>query len=305
MKRIFIIVIAMLVTLPAFSQKKEEMVNRINTLQTRLDSSNRAIQTSIYQQGSELGNRIGNMESKLSEQAEALKAQSALVERLGKQVGALLEENEMLKKGLDSLKQNIGSNNCSGPIITELDSIYDVMRHYGEAVTIDGRSAYVLHPETTLPLMVKFYSDDYQKIFYEKELITLTKSHYAIGDIIHISAYDLYLKKTDQGYKIDWEASVGYNPVTMDHYFAKHMTTTTRVRATLKDLRNRDEYYYNIYVNGKFCFLPKGTAAEREIVNLMSDGKIHQAIIEVRGEVDDEGEFSVDLVKFIKKGWVE
>jgi len=304
MKRIIFFLFAVVVTLPAFSQKKEEIVNRINTLETRLDSSNRAQDLSINKVEIELASRLRNLESEMAEQSKILKAQSNLVENMDRQVKSLLEKNEMMKKKLDSLQQNVGNSSYSDPVIAELDTIYDVMRHYGEAVTIDERSAYVLHPETTLPLMVKFYGDDYQKVFYKKELITLSNSHYEIGDVIYISAYDLYLKKTDQGYKVDWEASVGYNPITMDHYFAKQMTTTTRVRATLKDLRNRDEYYYNIYINGKFCYLPKGTAAERDIVNLMSDGTPHKAIIEVKGELED-GDFSVDLVKFIKKGWVE
>lgn len=310
MKKLFVFIIAFLIAAPTFAQKKEEIVQKISALESRMNSTI----DDIRQKDDALNSKIRNLESLLSSQTEMSKASSARIDNLESQLKLLKDENAKLKTSLDSLRKiqvtTISTREPDKPK-TELDSIYDVLDRYGSAVTIDERAQYVRHPETTKPLMVKYYGIQYKKKTFSKSSITLSKSHYNVGDIIYISYYHMYLIKTVQGYLVDWEASVGYNPTTLNHYESTHSLVTKKFKGELSDFENVNNTYYRVILScgpsydGYYCWIKKGTTVARDIEKLMSDGLKHYAIVEIKGDLDSDGEYTMDLVRFIKEGWME
>jgi len=305
MKKIFTILFVITIVLPSYAQKKDEIMNKISQLETRIDSSNKALQSTISQQKSSFENQIGKIESQATTQSEMSKALSNRLDNMEKQIKKLQDENAKLQATLDSLKKKKNTEDSYSPLTTEVDSIFDVIKHYGEAITLEERAQYVLHPEVTKPLMLKYYGNNYEKKFYDKKQITLSKFVFNNQNIVFISYYNLYLRKTGEGYKVDWEASVGYNPVTIDYYANKSSLTTLRVRANLRNFEVGNDSYYTVIAGGYYCYLKKGTTVANEVGKLMADGKDHKAIIEIRGDLDSDGGYTIDLVKLIREGWLE
>jgi hypothetical protein len=198
----------------------------------------------------------------------------------------------------------------------ESDSIVYVIQNYFKAKKWEDRLIYVLNAEKVKPLMASTYQNGYKSEIFEKALINITAENYQVGKTfkVFVDGKTVYMKKTNEGFKIDWEAITGYNAKSFALFHSEKSTTPTVFRCTIK----LDDYYTNDYGLTKSsyvsllsknclysCWIPVNIAGE--LKKILSDGQIHEVIVEAQyktfytdsGYSDDK----VIITKFIKDGW--
>jgi hypothetical protein len=157
-----------------------------------------------------------------------------LVQAQSRQIEKLIKQNDSLliffkvKKDTDFV--TIPKN--------EEDSIIYLIQSYYSCKKWEDRLAFILKPEIVKSSMKGYYTDNYKSSTVTKDDISIQGSGYKINESfkVVISRYTiLYCKKTNDGFKIDWEASAGFNPVSMKTFKASLSTQPTefRVNATI------------------------------------------------------------------------
>lgn len=159
--------------------------------------------------------------------AQSKKEMQETINELNQSIGELKAVNQMLERQLkesqetisllrqenEKLKGQLVSAATAKPAMTYRDSIAEVLSNYFAAETWEDRSNFVMEPERVRPLMAKYYkvnpytSSTPSNIKSWKIQRVQGKNHR-----IYIVDNDLYVVKSAEGYKIDWEANVEYNP---------------------------------------------------------------------------------------------
>lgn len=159
--------------------------------------------------------------------AQSKKEMQETINELNQSIGELKAVNQMLERQLkesqetisllrqenEKLKGQLVSAATAKPAMTYRDSIAEVLSNYFAAETWEDRSNFVMEPERVRPLMAKYYkvnpytSSTPSNIKSWKIQRVQGKNH-----CIYIVDNDLYVVKSAEGYKIDWEANVEYNP---------------------------------------------------------------------------------------------
>ena len=178
--------------------------------------------------------------------------------------------------------------------MTSRKSAIETVRAYLSAHSWRDRLPFVLNPEKVKPLMENYYKE--MSLKNKFEIITDTNpvpDQYGFV-IIQAKANDqeisYTLKKTQDGYRIDWEASVGYNPVSIAEFRATKPTTPVRVR----DLAKLDDGYFsefytyrNAYYSIRFKewgwgYVNKTSEIGKILFDKLKDGKAHFMFVEIQ-----------------------
>ena len=227
------------------------------------------------------------------------------------QLQKLMTQNDSLLKVFNV---SVGSKFVVAPT-NESDSIIYVIQNYYLSKKWQDRLAYVLNPESVKPLMENAYKDQFQSQSYEKNQINIPGSNYAFGKTFKVFVNGevvFYLKKTIEGFKIDWEATRGYNPISVATFKSEQSTTPTVFRVSAKLINSYwDTYglnaqnYVSVYSELGGAYMLMSTASE--LKKILADGEEHQLIIEARYKeftsADGYVERFIVITKFIKDGW--
>jgi hypothetical protein len=246
-----------------------------------------------------------------------VKAQLSQIQKLESQVNSQLSQIQKLFSQNDSLQKVFNLSGGAKFVLaptSESDSIIFVLQNYFKAKKWEERLPYVLDPEKVKPLMSSIYGNSYESETYEKDKINIPGENYPLGKgfKVFVDGKTVYLKKTQNGFKIDWEATTGYNPISFAVFNAEKSTKSTVFRERLKLY----DTYWDSYglvkssylsLNGygfSRCWMPVNVTAE--LKKILSDGQYHDVIIEAqyRTYSDDysKDEFVI-VTKFIKEGW--
>ena len=119
-----------------------------------------------------------------------------------------------------------------------------------------------------------------------------------------------FVLKTDDGYKIDWEASTIANPMSLAEFKARRPRTpvTLRLAASLNSdsgsAWQRDEFWFFDMViphqDSITVLAEKGSNEGEQLFELVHDGKQRSVIVDVRYD-DELDEYVVD--RFVQLGW--
>lgn len=199
----------------------------------------------------------------------------------------------------------------------ESDSIIYVIQNYFLAKKWQDRLAYVLNPESVKSLMEFAYKDGFKSYKYEKDQINIPGSNYPLGKTFKafVDGEPIYLKRTKDGFKYDWEASYGYNPIFTSAFLSEESTTPTVFRLTVK-LQDfyREEYGINSKNYIAMYSSELGTvymlqSAAFDLKKIILDGEKHQIIAEAYhkrlSDINGYGleEKFIFFTRFIKDGW--
>ena len=209
-----------------------------------------------------------------------------------------------------------------------------VLRNYLKAKSWELRLPYVRKPEAVKPLMNEYYKGiDFS---VGKPFLRLEPSKDAninnikVGDWLSIKAvfeegknafgvvvqdstwYSLQL--TESGFKIDWEASVVYNPMTFKAMNAQKPTFAQKFRvfAELGNYYNyefRDSQYYfysiNLVESGGHDrlhgYIKKDSKDGARIYELLKDGESHPVIVKIRFPEFSRGSEQVIIDEFVQE----
>ena len=285
----FLLVVAML---NGFSQKKEEIVSRITQLERVTDS--------LWLENIALKNNIAKLETELN----LLKSSNSLLEnRLKFQEDINKSQTEIIAQMKIAADPYAIIDNPQN----ENDSIISVIQRYFDASRWEDRLSLVYEPDQVRPLMQKAYADGINKTKVDRNTITVPGKNYKSGDkfIVHYTRKNgfnadrdatIYMRKTGDGFKIDWEASNQYNEESLNTYAARQGTDKIVVRInSFSKFFGVYESKYNITEDTYFCiwtdsgeelFVPKPSAAGKRIEELIksSTGRDIKIKVEVQGE---------------------
>lgn len=297
-----------------FAQKKDEMVQRI----TQLENSAASMQNSLNAMQGTIDNLNASLklatdanallENKIKFQEDVNANQTALIQQLQKEVA------ELKKAKIDADPYAIITDPQN-----EEDSIISVIQQYFFAKKWEGRLAFVYKPETVKPYMQKYYASDYSVGTVDKATVSIPDGNYKNGDKFIAGfrnkngfAQKVFMRKTAEGFKVDWEANVGYNEETLDNYEAREGTDKILVRVDVDklDAAKWDEYglgsnYYFFYPS---LYVSKSSSAGQRIAQLVKGGNRCYLILEVQGQKKyssyyDDTKYFVVVNRIVKEDW--
>ena len=313
MRTIALLIFSLLIVNTAFTQSKKEMDQKILQIEEKtknLENDITNIKTNLLNTTTTLG-----LVSKSNLDLEKLvKEQSLHIEKLIKQNDSLLIVFKVTK---DADFVTIPKN--------EEDSIILLIQSYYASKKWGDRLGYVLKPEAVKSFMKDYYTDNYKSTTIKKDEISVQGSGYKTNQNfkVIINKQIVYCKKTSDGFKIDWEATAQYNNTALRTFNSEKSTSPTTFRLKLVlNSSYRDDYkltssnYYSITASSKSgvriqLYIKKTTIGASEIKKLLTDGKVHHAILEIKyrtlqhkeypgGEIPNKFIF---ITKFIQKEW--
>ena len=155
------------------------------------------------------------------------------------------------------------------------DSIASLIVNYLGSETWEDAINYVMEPERVRPLMQKYYEGN-GFVSYERSVEEI-KHDFGISKIDGIShaiyKCDKYwVVKTVEGYKIDWEASVQYNPVTLNS-IRKFPNRVFEIRTYTyigsRDNGNWRDYYCNYLSH---TYVKKNSPVDKKLFEYLTGG---------------------------------
>lgn len=184
------------------------------------------------------------------------------------------------------------------------DSAIGVVKKYWHVKRWEDRLQYVKYPDRVEPLMAEYYKNT---TFPLTEYVTFEVSN-SDDELTLIlvkksgsSAFPYFVVKTPEGYKIDWEASLPYNPMSWAEFKATKPTSPIRCRvaATLGDyynyeFRGMEDLFWSVTLMGinydnsdglewisLTGFIKKDSADGEALFELLKDGEQHGVILDL------------------------
>lgn len=181
------------------------------------------------------------------------------------------------------------------------DSAISTLHAYLSAPSWRDRIPLVL-PSTSLPRMEAYYGDE--RVWQIPKFKILTDDEPTPSPTGYVSVVadvnedrtveTYYLKKTDSGYFVDWDSSVGINPISPKEFKATRPSGPVRFRV-IAELSNYYNYGYKgagpiaysvrvLDVDGSsfgYGYVMKNTDAGRRLFEKLKDGKTHPVVLDL------------------------
>jgi len=318
MKTIQLICIFLLSVPFSFSQSKKDLQVQVDSLVYQIKKFE-SQQLNIIEKNKTIENELKNLQLNLTnvtttmsfvsksnlELENIVKSQTALIQKLSNQNDSLLKVFNVSGEPKFILSPQ-----------NETDSIIYVIQQYYKAKKWEDRLPFVLNSDAMKPLMAEAYKDKFNSYSFEKSQINVPGSNFTISKTfkVFVDGITVYIKKTKDGFKIDWEATFGYNPKSIAAFKSEKSTTPTTFRTTI----NLNDFYWENYGLTKnnylalrmdevgICFISVSNNGLTELKKILADGKEHQLIIEAQYKIFSNEYDSIEQViitKFIKDGW--
>ena len=293
MKRIIIVLLCGCIALSLSAQNKKEMqaiVTDLQTAVTNLQTTIQALQTTINAQSM----TIESLNSQLTDS-------KATIKDLQQSLKELSDKHAALEK---QLSQQPGS----GVFIptTAQDSVAAFFVQFRALENWEDLVPYVMESERVKPAMQKYYA---KKGYGAKQLEPAKvagwtkktkKNVYLIDD-------DIYVIKTADGYKVDWEAS--YLPKTFDlgaFLNTQSIGSTVTVWASVEIDTYYDNSYWNSYKIWSYslerCYTEKNSTIDKKLKALCQDGE-KKMVLKVKIEKASDGSKYLAPVEVVCDGY--
>lgn len=304
-----VLIVFLLIPFCIIAQNKKEMAAEIDSLK----NENTVIKLSIKDTQkaiSLLSDRIDSLNQYNKQLEEKIKKQEIKLQEIN-------GRNDSLLIVLENQKLNTAIN-------TEEDSIEYILINYLSCKKPKDRLNYILKPNENAAKLKKYYTDRYISMNIEPEDINIQGSNFKLNQIFNVLFQDkkmrtrtYYFKKTDEGYKIDWEASAGYNEVSAPLFMSKKSSTPTKFRAVLYLSEhfglcglnsNYSTYSFQTFDGGSdYVYIQNSHPDAKKINNILADGRSHHLIVELAYKKVNYGSSGtcelIFVTKFIQEGW--
>lgn len=199
------------------------------------------------------------------------------------------------------------------------------------AASWQDRLAFVLHPNTTEPRMKRHYgyskSSDFDKIEVTNIIPSDGKNKIGVGEYVTLWVHykdnqdmkqwaHYYVKHTPDGYKIDWEASLQKNPMTLKAYMVQRLTKPMlfRVAASLDtyynfEFKDAHNNYLSIQLNigtssALYGYVRRESKSGKRMYEILKDGEYHYLIVKIRFLAGDDPRSNTVLIdELVSEDW--
>ncbi len=306
MKTILLTICSLLLVSLSFAQSKKEMEETV----FKLDEKTKSLENEILNIKTNLSNTnttLGLVSKSNLDLEKIVSAQSLLIKKLINQNDSLLKAFSQ-KKVTDVIEtpQN------------EADSIVFLVQSYYNCKKWEDRLAFVLNAEIVKQHMNTYYSGQYLPTQITTENIAIQGSNFKLNESFIVRAKPnngnrttIYFKKTSDGFKIDWDASAGYNPISIKAFELSGNTQPTefRVAAMFTNSYARDGYY-TLYLSdtnsGIYGFISKSSVEGKKLFEILKDGSTLPLILQIKSDNSIVEDTTVGIItKVIAKGWAK
>jgi len=233
-------------------------------------------------------------------------------------------KNICISTVLSVILLTIALSSCNGPS-NKINDPIKVTERYLNSKSWNERLLYVLDSSTVKPLIAKHYKNtdfsvpmkysNIRKLIPDNLNSVVSDSIITIGvTILGTNAFGVevskefvyYLVKTDEGFKIDWPGSIGYNPMPLNVYMSTRPMDVQifRLYCSLSDYYNRGYYrsqdqYYSIECTNEdgypriYSYILKNSIDGQKLLEILKDGDYHRITLAIRYDKKSEGSSDV------------
>jgi len=175
--------------------------------------------------------------------------------------------------------------------------IINVMINYAESSTVEQRLMYVRNPEKCKEIFATYYSDGINGYTPKKfGNCTFNNGWYTLEEYVEArrgnQPIDIIVNRffvnIGNTYKLDWESSNGYNPISWKEFNALKNGQVAKMRCVAILYESKYNGYYGIRIrdyigNSQFtAYLDKNSEYGKELFNLLKDGNPYAVILEMK-----------------------
>lgn len=307
MKHCITLIIAVILAMPLSAQSAKKKRQIRDSVLAATPISIRDLQSKLTTLDSSYQASMERLQQVIDDLQRDKERHESTIKQQQNKIHVLAQELEALKKG--ELDEYI-----TKPVTTE-DSIVYLVQQFYAAKRWSDQLQYVLDTARVEPLMRRYYSGGYSAEKVKKSLISVDEVVIPIGSVTRVDAdmYTVYVKRTTDGFKIDWQATTGTDEYSFEAFRAEKSTVTRQFRVTARlgseyasDYGLTAAKYYNVRI-GESAFVLKNSDAGRQLYEVVKDGFTHDVIVQVRYEKKSIKSgytrmFPI-IVGFVKEGW--
>lgn len=234
----------------------------------------------------------------LSANAQSKQDLQNTINNLNQQVGQLKAMLDAKSEQLDQANQTIadlrqklasGAAAAQKPA-TYRDSIADLIEKYTNCSSWQETLKYVMEPERVRPIMQKYYAEKgfSPTIWTAEEILKEGFKRFSGKSHTIYKCRNFYAVQTPDGYRLDWEASVEYNPVSLDDLNGK-VGQTAEIRTCINSIAadNSNDTWRCYYCRDYYLFTKTGTALDQQLYKMQDSDKI----LKVKYMSDNQGSY--------------
>lgn len=247
----------------------------------------------------------------LSANAQSKKDLQNTINNLNQQVGQLKamldaksEQLDQANQTIADLRQKLASEAAAAQKpATYRDSIADLIEKYTNCTSLQEALRYVMEPERVRPIMQKYYGEGFSPTMRSAEEIKNKAFRRFNGkNYVLYECYGYYAVQTPDGYRLDWEATNEYNPVTLTE-LADKIGQSAEIRGSFIYDSDEDNDYYRAFraygigmvvINGKSTYFltEKGSAIDKRLFAMFNNGAHYKdMILKIKSLPDTDSEY--------------
>jgi len=287
MKTILLTIYSLLLVSLCFPQSKKETEETV----FKLDEKTKSLENEILNIKTNLSNAntiIGLISKNYLDLEKTVSEQSLLIKKL-------INYNDSLLRVFSQKKVTDVTEKPQN----EADSIVFLVQSYYKSKKWEGMLDFVLNAETVKQHMKDYYSDRYLPTQITNENISIQGSNFKLNESFvvrtRINTFKdatVYVKKTSDGFKIDWDASAGF-----------------RVAANFSISSSLDGYYRLLLRDANnviYGYISKVSVEGKKLFEILKDGNAQPLILQIKLDNSLITDETVGIItKVIAKGWAK
>lgn len=234
----------------------------------------------------------------LSANAQSKSELQTTINNLNQQIGQLKamldaksEQLDQANQTIAALRQKLASGAAAAQKpATYRDSIADLIEKYTSCTSWQEALRYVMEPERVRPIMQKYYADQgfSPTIWTAEEILKEGFKRFSGKSHTIYKCRNFYAVQTPDGYRLDWEATVEYNPVSLDDLNGK-VGQTAEIRTCFNSIAadNSNDTWRCYYCRDYYLFTKTGTALDQQLYKMQDSDKI----LKVKCMSDNQGSY--------------
>jgi len=307
----------MLVPVSALAQSKSDLKEQV----VQLEANNQKLQEALDVSQSSLLECRNKLEEVRAKYAISSEEKLTMLERQN----SLVNQIQRLQSSFDSLlahQQRNVADIQSTPENYE-DSIRETIKNYLRTSTADERIKYVMIDSKTSSRLRSYYSNGATNVEVENDAILILDK---LGEYHTVSVrvkgrfgtsiLNYFVKKQEGKYVINWEASAGYNDVTLTAYKSgRSSSIEVRVVAKLDDYYNynyvgKESQYLSVSlrdpISGNVAgYVLRNSTLGKAFASLLSDGREHNIIVKLAADRSQDSSGDINIITgLVSENWL-
>lgn len=304
-------------SLNLIAQSKNELESQILKLNSDIQSLKTELSTS-QTKALELTKKNEEYSTKLDESRSKYESCTEDKVNMMERQNKLIAQNQQLQLKVDSLislKAQVNSVIITNPKNAQ-DSIRMIIQQYRLSASISERIQFVDQNSLTLNRMKSYYANGISSKEIKANEIGFGNQ---VGEYTEVFCENAkyYVKKVNGNYLIHWEATTGFNDVSLAEYMSSRNSSPIELKVIAylgnvyqDNYRDKEAQYLCVEMtdlnNFVWGYVPRNSALGKKLLELLADGNKHRIIVQITCDrSEDELGYTNTINKLISESWLE